>query len=285
MHNFTLINCDTDSISFAKRDGTPFTEEEQVNLLAELNSLYPPKIKFEHDGMFETVCILKAKNYILKAAVCKKCKKAGDKSCQHEARITKKGSSLKSSKIEPAIKEFMGEIINAILEGEQDTIPDIYNKYIINIHKLTDIKPYCSKKTITESVLNPERTNEEKVLDALRGRKMQMGDKIYTYYAEEKTVETQVRHLKKGTKTVEKETITNPLRLAEDWDPARPNHSVDKLIQRLYNTLVIFKNVIDMEKFPKYHLKGKQVKEQLNEILTKHRNTNFKEAVEEFVGR
>lgn len=118
-HNFILTGCDTDSISFCKIDGSPFSDFEQQSLLADLNSQYPSKIRFEHDGIFETMVVLKAKNYILKSYVCKKCKKQGLSSCEHEeARITKKGSSLKSSKIEPRLKDFMGEIIKILLEKE-----------------------------------------------------------------------------------------------------------------------------------------------------------------------
>jgi hypothetical protein len=268
MNNFTLVNCDTDSISFCKPDQSPFTEDEQANLLAELNSLYPSKIHFEHDGVFETVCILKAKNYILKAYVCKKCKKSGLKTCGHdEAKLTKKGSSLKSSKTEPALKEFMGEIINSILARQPENIKNIYFKYVAQICSLKDISPWSSKKTITKSILNPERTNEQKVLDAFNGRSFQMGDKIYTYFAEERTM-IQEKRYRKNRKTgeqietiVEKEVVTNPVRLVEDWDPNKPDHAVDLLLKRLYNTLVIFENVINMKQFPKYYLKG--MKEEL----------------------
>jgi hypothetical protein len=115
-HNFSLVNMDTDSISFSKPDGAPFTEEEQHSLLAELNSLYPPKIKFEHDGYFEKVCILRAKNYVLKSYVCKKCKKKSLPKCDHQERIVKKGSALKSSKLEPKLKQFIHEIIEVLIE-------------------------------------------------------------------------------------------------------------------------------------------------------------------------
>ncbi len=254
-HNFTLVNCDTDSISFAKPNGAPFSAEEQASLLAELNSNYPEKIKWEHDGMYEKVVILKAKNYIL----------------QKDGKVTKKGSSLKSSKIEPRLKDFMSEIIECLLTDAQDNIIDVYHKYVREVHNLQNIKGWASKKTLTEKVLNPERLNEQKVLDALNGRSMQMGDKLYVYYAEVKTTEAVTKY--KSVKKVKTpylalvETIENPLVMVEDWDAANPNHSVPTLLKKIYNTLVIFSNVIKIEQFPKYHLKGKAVQDALRGIV------------------
>ena len=43
----------------------------------------------------------------------------------------------------------------------------IINEYIKEIFNVTDISRWCSRKTITENVLNPERTNEQKILDAI----------------------------------------------------------------------------------------------------------------------
>jgi DNA polymerase elongation subunit (family B) len=168
-HNFIISFLDTDSIAFSKPDGSPFSEEEQLMLLADLNSNFPPKIRFEHDGVFSSVVILKAKNYIL----------------NQNGKLTKKGSSLKSSKTEPRMKDFMGEVIDLLISNNKQEVINVYNKYCKEILTLTDITPYCSKKTITTSVVNPSRTNEQKVLDALHGQQVSMGDKIYLYYAEE----------------------------------------------------------------------------------------------------
>ena len=64
-YNYILGPIDTDSVSFSKPDGSPFTEEEQHSLLNEINNLMPKKIRYSHDGYFKTVVVLKAKNYIL----------------------------------------------------------------------------------------------------------------------------------------------------------------------------------------------------------------------------
>ena len=63
-NNFIISNVDTDALSFCKADMSPMTKEEQMELLKELNSLYPEKIKFAHDGYFQSFVVVKAKNYI-----------------------------------------------------------------------------------------------------------------------------------------------------------------------------------------------------------------------------
>ena len=49
MHDFLLVNADTDSISVCKKDMSPFSKEEQKKLLEELNNQFPEHIKFEED--------------------------------------------------------------------------------------------------------------------------------------------------------------------------------------------------------------------------------------------
>lgn len=227
-HNFTMVNLDTDSISFSKQDGSAFSEEETTLLLQELNSNFPDKIKWEHDGLYPKIIVLKIKNYIL----------------YDGKKITKKGSSLKSSKTEKALKQFMDEVIEALVFDRQKEILSIYNKYIKEVYNLKDITRWVAKVTITNSVLNPERTTEQKKLDALKGKQVQMGDKYYMYFTTDKS-----------------------LSLQEDWNSLTPNHNPEKLAQRIWNTLNIFKNVLPMEQFPKYHLKNKKIKEKLQEIL------------------
>ena len=224
-HNFKLINADTDSIMISKQDGAEFTEEEKSSLLSELNSLFPDKINFSDDGYFPKVIILKAKNYIL----------------YDGKKIKKKGSSLRSSKTEKALSSFMDEVINVLLFEDQQKLLVVYNKYIKMVNNLTDIKPWAAKSTVTSSVLQPKRTNEQKKLDAIGDKPVSMGDKVYFYFTE-----------------------SGALKLVDNWVN---DHDRVKLMKRIYSTLTIFTNVIDMSVFPKYHLKNKTIKAQLVTLL------------------
>lgn len=230
MNNFSLVNLDTDSISFSKKDGASFSEEEQANLLISLNSLFPEKIKWEHDGIYESLIVLKAKNYIT----------------LQDGKIKKKGSSLKSSKTEKGLIKFMDEVISALLFQDETHLLPIYNKYIKLVNNLTDINDFTSKKTVTKSVLSPTRSTEQKILDAIGTKNVSMGDKVYVYF------------------TKPDAEGTSQLKLAENWSN---DHDPVQLMSRIYKTLTIFANVVKMDMFPKYHLKNKKIKEELDKLL------------------
>lgn len=240
-HNFTLCNVDTDSISFCKPDHTPFTPEEQLSLLADLNSHFPEKIKWAHDGFYERFIVVKKKNYILSN---KWHFKNGNYELDPKSGLKLKGSSMKSSKTEPVLKEFMKELVQKLVNKQPEQILSVYQKYIKMASNIQDIKPWCSKKTVTESVLNPIRTTEQKIFDALKDKTLQMGDKYYFYF-----------------KNDEEKSLV----LAENWNG---DHHVPTLYKRIHDTLTIFENILDLKEFPKYHLKGKKVQKQLKELLS-----------------
>jgi hypothetical protein len=166
MHDFQLVNCDTDSIMINKGDSSFFTKEERIALLNEINSLFPDMIRWEDDGYFQKVIVLRAKNYIMKL---------------EDGQIKYKGSAVKATTKEPRLQQFIKDVIDSMLEGRNDYI-EIYNKYVKEIINVTDIKPWASKKTITSNVLNGTRTNETNVKEAIEGTDYAEGDKIYAFY-------------------------------------------------------------------------------------------------------
>lgn len=228
--NFTLINADTDSISFCNPDGTAFSDQEQQDLLNELNSLFPEKIKFDHDGYFETALVLAAKNYVLR---------------DHDGEITIKGSALRSSKTEPALTEFQYAIIDLLLtkrhgltyltESQLVEFKAIYIKYINEVLNVTDIKRWASKKTITDKVMNNERANEAKVREAIKDTEYKEADKIFCFYKND-----------------------DSLCLVEHFNG---DYNKKRLLERLYKSSKIFDKVLDTKSlFPNYSLKRNQSK-------------------------
>lgn len=216
LKGFTLVNCDTDSISYCRFNAEPFTNEERDSLLIDLNSLYPDKIRFEDDGYYNTVVVLKAKNYVL----------------WDGKKIKIKGSAIKASTKERALKELIGETIQYILDGKENDLTSLYHKYVKEALSVKDIKRWASRKSITEAVLNPERTNEQKVADALEGQEFQPGDRRYFYFKSD-----------------------GSLSVVENFDGDYDRY---KLIEKIWKTLQVFSTVIDMSSFPKYHLKTKR---------------------------
>jgi hypothetical protein len=214
MYNFILGVTDTDSISFCKQDQSPFSVEEQNNLIAEINGMMPELIKYDHDGCYKKVVIIRAKNYILQT---------------FDDKIKIRGSALKATGKEVALREFIGRIINCLLEDRQHDMVSIYNEYVKEILNVKDIGRWASKKTITETVLKGERTTEQKVLNSIEGSEYGIGDKIYTYFNHKDEVVLQ-----------------------ENWNN---DHNIDKLLEKLYKTLLTFETVLDKNLFLNYKLK------------------------------
>jgi DNA polymerase, archaea type len=219
---YTLVNVDTDSISYTS--GTKPDKLEFKKEIEEVNSLYPDLIKWEDDGIYDKIIVVKAKNYILK----------------QEDKIKLKGSSLIDQKKEPALRELLSEVINIILKDSytEDELISIYNKYCREAFNIQKIERWASKKTITKSVLNPERKNEQKVYDAIIGKNYQEGDKVWLYTTEDDRLEL----------------IENFKNNADKWH----------YVKRVYNTLSILSNIINIDMFPKYYnKKSRQLLENL----------------------
>jgi len=174
MHNFKLVNLDTDSITICKQDESYFSNEECEHLLAEINSLLPEKIKFDNDGVFSKVIVFKAKNYIL----------------WNGKEMKVKGSALRSSTLEKGFQQFLQDVVKSILEERNDYL-DIYHAYIRriwNIQTKEEMKLFCSKKTLSKTTFDSDRLNERKIVDAVKNTEFVIGDKVWLYYTEDESL-------------------------------------------------------------------------------------------------
>lgn len=229
---YEISNCDTDSISFTT--GRELTKQDRIEILEDLNSLFPSGIRFADDGYFKRVCILKTKNYILWDA--------------EKNEIIIKGSALKDQKKEPALREMMDEMIHYLIHGQEDKLNDVYIKYIKEALNPKEIKRWSSKKTVTKALLNcatnPDaRANEKKPYMAIKDIPgIQEGDKVYLY---PNIVDIKVKKtvLKNG-KVKEKVIKETALKVAEQW---QGDHDSDKLIERIVDTVDIFSGVTNIE--------------------------------------
>lgn len=209
---FQVVNADTDSFSYTtgkQLSGESFAEHiEEINRLRE-------GIVWENDGQYKKVLIVKAKNYVL----------------DDGKKVVIKGSSLKATMKEPALKRFIDDIILLLLDDRKDMLYDLYSDYVNVIGAIgrEDVGSWCSKKTITKAVLHPQRTNEARIKEALGTKHVEEGDKVFVFF-----------------ETPEK------LTLKENY-----NGIIDKptLYKKLYKTLEIFNTVLDISVFPNYSLK------------------------------
>jgi len=244
---FTIVNCDTDSISFSANK--ELTEADRKDLLEDLNSLYPELIHFDDDGYFRKVIVIKTKNYILQTP---------------DGKIKYRGSSIKDSKKETVLRELLNDMIQALLDGRFQDLNNIYNKYVKACYHVDDIKKWAQKKTITKAILkckhDPEvRLNELKVYEAINGKSVQEGDKIYVYPAIV-GYNKEVKVYKNG-KQKEKLIPNEKLKMIEDWNN---DHDSGKFVGRVYKTVEILSNVVDMNQFVDYTIiKNKPLLEKL----------------------
>lgn len=217
-HNFTLVNVDTDSLSFCKPGGEDMTSEERDILRTELNALMPKGIIWDDDGFFSTLIVAKKKNYLMVTP---------------DGKRKTKGSAFKSSKMETACKELQGRILDAVISGNYtpDTFRDIYNEYVREIWDLTDPKRWSSRKTISEKVLKSKRKNERAIVDALRGEVPDVGSKVWLMYDE-----------------------SDNLMMVENWTG---NHSKPRLLKKIFSATNIFTTFLDTSWRVNYSLKGK----------------------------
>lgn len=269
MGNNILVNADTDSIMVCKPDQTAWTKEEQALFLQELNNQFPELINWDHDGVYDSVVVIKSKNYALLP--------------QGEKKIKLKGSSIKDQKKEPALREMMDRIIDIIINDKEDSIIDLYHEYIKEAMNPKQVRRWCQKKSVTESVLScrgyeniPEgdddspRKNEIDIWEAIKNEEgVQQGDKIYLYPIYVGKKKTEIKKYKKNKETGENEFIgysevmkdVYALRLDKYY---KNDIATEKLLKRVYDTLNIFKSIINMDLFVKYHsAKNKQVLENL----------------------
>lgn len=241
MHNFTISVVDTDSISFCKPDGGEFSQEEIDSLIAELNDVSPEFMDWANDGYFQKCVALKAKNYIL---------------WDGKKKILK-GSSIRDNKKEPALREFINECIECFLFDKQHLIMDLYKKYSYEACNIKDINRWTVKKTITKPVLTNDRTNERKIREAVEDQVVAEGDKVWLYTA----IDGEIQEVKKGElvfyangkpKMIPNRILKTPNQWLDDQD-------VKHYIERVNDVLAIFGNLINLEDFPRYHLKRNKV--------------------------
>lgn len=278
-YNFQIINCDTDSILINKPDGSEWTKEEQESYLQALNDQFPEKINFDNDGYYESVVVIKSKNY----AMLEKGKE----------KVKIKGSSLRDQKKEPALKEMLGAFVDAAIGCKtkaefQQLVPDIYMKYVNEVLNITDMTRWASKKGVTEAVTNCAgaeartikvtnekgeerdkvvyfkkgkqtdiRSNEMVIWNAIKDEEIvQQGDKFQLYPAILSFEDiTTTKVLKSGKeKVTTKRVFTYGLKQVKKWDKAAPDHDKEQLLKRIYDTLCIFETILDIDQFKNYSL-------------------------------
>lgn len=237
-HNFIIGPTDTDSISFCKPDGLPFTNQELLVLMDEIAFLSPEYMDWDLEGVFSSCLAIKAKNYILLNGEDKKVK----------------GSAFKSSNKEPALRELMDKLVDILLkDGTTSDCISLYESYIKESMNIKDISRWATKKTITKAVLTGERKNETKVLEAIGNDHVNEGDKIWVYNALDGEIQASAKGVPTTYADGTPKMIPNAiLKQTKNWTQ---DHDPLHYAERVYDTISILSTVLDMSLFIKYHSK------------------------------
>lgn len=220
---YEIVNVDTDSFSYTTSLNSKYkTKNKETGLspfdqdIEDLNSLFPELISWENDGFYKTVVVLKTKNYIL----------------DDGKKVIIKGNSLKATNKEPALKQFIRDVVDILLKNKTEHFIHIYQKYAAEILNVTDIAKWCFKKTVTKNFMTSDRPNEQLPWNAIKHTKPQEGDKVYLFFEDEKTY-----------------------RLREEF---KGEYSKKKLFGKLHSTAKTFNTLFDLSLVPNYSKAGNQ---------------------------
>lgn len=245
---YEVVLVDTDSIKYHDPNGA-VTEQDAETNTAEVNSLFPVGIKWDDEGIYKVFVVVKSKNYIM---------------VDSNDKIKLKGSSMKSSKLEPSLKELQRDIINMLIGRNNESIYEIYERHAKDAAKISDIRQWASRKTISERTVNSTRKNERLLVEALAGESYQLGDKFEFYY-----------------------TRDGVLKLSSKFEPQKPDHDVKRILGKIYKTCQIFSNVAATESLSNYTLvkNAKEYNDMVREkvLKEKHKKLTAKTALEELL--
>lgn len=225
-HCFTLVNMDTDSISICNPDNSIISSDKRKQLIDEINTLLPEMIRMDDDGYYNSVIVLKAKNYILYD---------GNK-------VKIKGSALKASGKGNAEKGIIDEFIKTIIkyhneEERNQRLVEIYDRYIeeaLFVETTEQMSRWTSRKTISEKIMTSDRENEAKVRRAIEGTDYVEGDRIRVFFMPD-----------------------DSLCLIENFNG---EYDRRKLLDKIHKTVLIFNTVIPAKQlFPNYALKRNRI--------------------------
>lgn len=120
-----------------------------------------------------------------------------------------------------------------ISEEKKDKLKQLYMEYVKEAMNVSDIKKWCSRKTISSTMMESTRSNETKVMDAIKGSNYVEGDRCWVFYKSD-----------------------DSLCLAENFDG---DYNKTRLLKNIHDTVSIFDTVLDVKAlFPNYSLKKNQ---------------------------
>lgn len=105
-----IIEVDTDGVYFVPPPDVQ-TEDEEVAFVEQIGAILPSGIRLAHDGRYAGMVSLKQKTYFL---------------LTYDGRLLATGSSLRSRRDEPYLREFLQQAALTLIEGSLDDVSQLY---------------------------------------------------------------------------------------------------------------------------------------------------------------
>jgi DNA polymerase elongation subunit (family B) len=136
-----IIEVDTDGVIFTPTDmDIPRDEEAEAQYSKDLTDAMPEGIKVDHDGSFKRAISLKKKNYALLGYD------------QDPSDMKVKGSSLISRSNEKFGRDFVQQVLEALMEKDVEKIHEIYIRYYEKIVTSSwDVSEFAKSESLKET--------------------------------------------------------------------------------------------------------------------------------------
>ncbi|MGN6561209.1 MAG: DNA polymerase domain-containing protein [Thermomicrobiales bacterium] len=156
------IEIDTDGVYFVPPAAITSQAGEEA-YVAEIGRTLPLGINLAFDGRFAGMISLKTKNYVLKG---------------YDGALTMHGSSLRSRREEPYLRQFLYDAADLFSEGSRDDVRALYfaTARRLQSHALTP-RDFCRWETITENTFTSEANR--RLAEVAQGQRI--GERLEVY--------------------------------------------------------------------------------------------------------
>ena len=162
------IEVDTDGVFFVPPPGVT-TLDEELAFVEQISSHLPGRIRLAHDGRYARMMSLKIKNYAL---------------LDHEGTMTMKGSSLRSRRMEPCLRDFLRDAAEAFMREERDEVRDRYFQLAEAIQdKRLPVAAFSQWSMLRQSTIG-NQARLKRLLEANPGR-WRYGERVLLYERED----------------------------------------------------------------------------------------------------
>ncbi len=159
----TPIEVDTDGVYFVPPPSVPADEAAEEVFLERIARALPAGIELAYDGSYAGMVSLKMKNYAL---------------VERDGRTILKGSSLRSRREEPLLREFLQEAVTLFVAGSKEDVRELYFRFAGRIQrKEYEPREVCRWETVTEKTFSSD--SNRRFAEAARG--VAVGERLEVY--------------------------------------------------------------------------------------------------------